>query len=192
MLGWLNGVGEPTLTHARVAIDTACWYNKSTGVGEGCGRNMTCNYWSWAVAPPSMLSWALGIVPYKDSYISSNKPDSRGPGACVGNSCLFKNATEPYPWVHALASALSAGPNQIGDKINASDIELIVKTCREDGLLLKPDRPATPIDSYWSVRAFGAAAAGPKGELWTTETTIDGLTWMYGTFRHFPAQFPPF
>ena len=115
----------------------------------------------------------------QDSYISSNKPDSRGPGACVGDSCLFRNATEPYPWVQSLASSLSAGPNQLGDKINASDTALIMRTCRKDGLLLKPDRPATPIDSYWSVRAFGADVSGPKGELWTTETTIDGLTWMY-------------
>ena len=58
---------------------------------------------------------------------------------------------------------------------------------RVDGTLLKPDRPATPLDSYWSVRAFGASAQapqgelGPRGELWTTETTLGGgsYTWHY-------------
>ena len=83
-------------------------------------------------------------------------------------------------------SALSAGPLAPGDKIRGSNTSLILSTCRADGVLLKPDRPATPIDSYWSVRAFGAAepeTKGPRGELWSTEVTISGLTWqlVFGT-----------
>ena len=83
-------------------------------------------------------------------------------------------------------SALSGGPLAPGDKIGGSNTSLILSTCRADGVLLKPDRPATPIDSYWSVRAFGVAepeTKGPRGELWSTEVTISGLTWqlVFGT-----------
>lgn len=67
----------------------------------------------------------------------------------------------------------------IGDRVNGSNRSIIMQTCREDGVLLKPDRPATPLDSYWAVRAFGPLAHGPKGEVWTTETQISGFKWMY-------------
>ena len=63
LIGWLNGVKSPALTHARVSNDYACWYNASTGVGAGCGRGMNGNYWNFNSGPPSMLSWALGIIP---------------------------------------------------------------------------------------------------------------------------------
>lgn len=69
---------------------------------------------------------------------------------------------------------------------------LIMMSCMEDGTLLKPDRPATPPDSYWQVRAFGDSlpkVKGPRGELWTTETTISNqYTWMYafGTMLYEP------
>ena len=35
----------------------------------------------------------------------------------------------------------------------------------EDGLLLKPTRPAMSLDSTFTQRAFGEG--GPKGQLWT-------------------------
>lgn len=180
MLGWMNGLTSPAITHARVANDYACWYNASTGVGDGCSRGMNTNYWSFNSGPPALLSWALGMFPYKDSFFSSDA--RKGPHSCIAGSCLFANWTEPYPYVHALAAALSAGPVAPADLINASNRSLIMMTCREDGLLLKPDRPATSIDSYWMVRAFGNSVPrvnGPRGELWTTETTISGITWMY-------------
>lgn len=176
LMGWLNGVTNKALTHTRVASDYACWFNASTDVGNGCRRGMNGNYWSFNVGPPSLLSWALGMYPYKDTFLTSNRPNSRGPTACIGNNCLLANATEPYPWVHAVAASLSAGPIAPGDLIGSSNVSLILQTCRQDGTLLKPDRPATPLDAYWTVRAFGASASGPKGELWTTESTIPAET----------------
>ena len=38
----------------------------------------------------------------------------------------------------------------------------------EDGLLLKPTRPAMSLDSTFTQRAFGQG--GPKGQLWTGYT----------------------
>ena len=97
--------------------------------------------------------------------------------------CCVSYRSEPYPWVHAVASVLSAGPTAPGDQIGTANVSLVMRTCTDDGTLLKPDRPATPLDSYWRVRAFGASVSGPQGEVWTTETTIlggdSGHTWTY-------------
>ena len=43
-----------------------------------------------------------------------------------------------------------------------------------DGTLLKPSWPATPIDAYFSFRAFGRAQDGPDGEVYATYTTLEG------------------
>ena len=165
MLGWFHGLKLPGLTHARVSDDYACWTNASTGVGAGCSRKMNGNYWDFAVGPPTMLSWALGVLHYTDSWFSNSTV--KGSDACI--SCLYSNWLEPYPWVHAAASALShAGPIAPGDKVGGSNVSLILATCRSDGVLLKPDRPATPIDSYWAVRAFG-----PTLPAWTEGRALD-------------------
>lgn len=189
MLGWIHSVQLKGVTHARVSADYACWYNKSTGIGEGCLRGMNGNYWDFNTGPPSMLSWALGILPYKDSFFSNGTV--RGSSGCT--ACLYTNWSEPYPWVHAAVSALSAGPQAPGDRIGAANTSLVMRSCSADGILMKPDRPATPIDSYWSVRAFGAAATGPRGELWSTETVIPGSNtapWLYafGTMLASPYE----
>lgn len=114
-----------------------------------------------------MLAYALGMLPFKDSFFSSDKI----PGSSNCMTCLYSNWTEPYPWVHALVAALSAGPVSPGDGVGGIDKDLVMSTCRADGLLLKPDRPATPLDSYWLARAFGGAV-GPTGEVWSTESLL--------------------
>ena len=116
----------------------------------------------------------------------------KGSSGCI--ACLYTNWSEPYPWVHAVASVLSAGPTAPGDKIGSTNVSLVSRTCTEDGTLLKPDRPATPLDSYWSVRAFGPSVPGPRGEVWTTETRIDGgaadgHSWLYAFGTMLAAQY---
>ena len=41
----------------------------------------------------------------------------------------------------------------------------------EDGLLLKPTRPAMSLDSTFTQRAFGEG--GPKGQLWAGYTAYE-------------------
>ena len=74
MLGWLHSVQLDGVTHARVSDDYACWYNESTGVGEGCSRGMNDNYWDFNIGPPSMLSWALGILPCVLAFTNCSTP----------------------------------------------------------------------------------------------------------------------
>ena len=45
--------------------------------------------------------------------------------------------------VEALLSALSAGPVGIGDPLGEADPAIVRRTCRADGVLVKPDAPIT-------------------------------------------------
>ena len=109
MLGWLHGVTLPGLTHARVgSADYACWRDVETGVGLGCSHSTTAgddlvNYWNFAVAPPSMLSWALGMLPDKDTWFTNTS--MRGSSGCMDPGCLFSGWCNPK----ALSSRFTHG-----------------------------------------------------------------------------------
>lgn len=83
----------------------------------------------------SMLAWAVGLYPWKDTFLSS--PGER------------RVRDEKRPEEEALVSILSAGMVGPGDKIGYINQSLLLRTCRKDGLLLKPDRPAMPIDKMF-------------------------------------------
>ncbi len=82
----------------------------------------------------NLLAWAIGIWPFKDNFRSA----------------------EPYAEAEALISNLSAGMVGASDAVGSSDATLLARTCRADGLLLKPDKPATPLDAMFlpHVRPF--------------------------------------
>ena len=82
--------------------------------------------WVWFLHV-NALARALGLNAFKDVFISDR-------------------AAEPYAEVEALLAALSAGPVGIGDAIGRADRELVMRTCRADGLLVKPDAPLAAID----------------------------------------------
>ncbi len=79
----------------------------------------------------SLLAWAVGVLPFKDTFRSA----------------------EPYGEQEALISILSAGMVGPSDKIGRAAVEILGRTCRSDGLLLKPDRPAAPIDRMFQPHA---------------------------------------
>ncbi len=80
----------------------------------------------------SMFASAVGLWPFKDNFQSA-------PGQRTVRS-------EKWPLEEALISVLSAGLVGPSDRIGHADPALLMRTCRKDGVLLKPDRPATPID----------------------------------------------
>lgn len=82
--------------------------------------------WVWFLHV-NALARALGLNAFKDVFLSDR-------------------AAEPYAEVEALLAALSAGPVGIGDAIGAADRDLVLRTCREDGVLVKPDAPLAAID----------------------------------------------
>lgn len=81
--------------------------------------------WAWFLHT-NVMARALGLWPYKDVFHSA-------PGSATRE-------------VEALLSALSAGPVGIGDRIGEADPELIRRTCRADGVLVRPDVPIAAID----------------------------------------------
>ena len=82
-----------------------------------------------------LFAWSVGLWPFKDNFQTT-----------AGQRPTYNIIPEANPMEEALVAALSGGPVGPSDRIAASDPELILRTCRKDGLLLKPDRPATPLD----------------------------------------------
>ena len=83
----------------------------------------------------SLYLWAFGIWPTKNAAFSMHKERQSGK----------KESRVPYPF-DLLVSSLLSGAIALGDKAGAQNAELILQTCREDGLLLKPDRPLLPVE----------------------------------------------
>lgn len=82
--------------------------------------------WVWFLHV-NAFARALGLNAFKDVFLSDRE-------------------AEPYAEVEALLAALSAGPVGIGDAIGRADRDLVMRTCRADGLLVKPDAPLAAID----------------------------------------------
>ena len=66
----------------------------------------------------------------------------------------------------------------LGDLLRAEDAQLILRSCRADGLLLQPDRPATPIDANILARV-APGARGPGGVVLSTYSDLSGQRWTY-------------
>jgi hypothetical protein len=162
----LNTVSLPAVTHARGANDYVV-------------RAMND---SWRIGAASGLFWSVGLYTTKDTFFSSNNETTPHGG--------LQGYYEHHPELHALVSALSAGPVSPSDAPGAANVSLIMKTCRADGELLKPDAPAMPMDHFWIGHAFcksGPAlelspscqdALPPRSEVWATATRIgSALVW---------------
>jgi hypothetical protein len=116
----------------------------------------------------SMLAWAVGVYPWKDNFLSSR-----------GERTL---RNERRPEEEALISILSAGMVGPGDKIGFINKELLLRTCRADGMLLKPDMPAMPIDKMFV----------ENKTLYTTITEVKtsmGTYYYVAGFNIFPSQY---
>jgi hypothetical protein len=109
----------------------------------------------------AMLAWAVGLLPFKDTF----------------------RTTEAHPQAEALISSLSAGLVGPGDALGTADAALLHRTCRADGLLLKPDRPAFPLDAMFL----------PHERPYTTVTWSErpGLgRWLYLAAFHLASEHP--
>jgi len=125
----------------------------------------------WRIGVTSILLWSLGLFPDKDTFYSTTTEVTMNPQA------PFYNYTELYPHTHAIVSSLSAGPITPSDAVDGSNATLIMMICREDGMLLKPDRPAMNIEATFLSRAF--SLPGPQSEVWNTFTIINDNIWYY-------------
>jgi hypothetical protein len=125
----------------------------------------SASLWCWFLYG-NALARSLGLVTFKDVFLS------RRDGTGVDG--------DPHAEVEALLSAMSAGPVAIGDRVGRSDRELILRTCREDGVLVRPDAPLAALS-----RCFRAHAhVHPEVLLAETFSRHPAGTWQYLVALH--------
>ncbi|CAN5882147.1 hypothetical protein BH23ACT2_BH23ACT2_26330 [soil metagenome] len=117
--------------------------------------------WVW-FCTTNALARSLGLMPFKDVFRAD--PEVAGDNG------------EP----EALLSALSTGPVGLGDRVGRFDPALAQRTCRADGLLIKPHVPIAATD------ASMVAAAGFTRRLLAAECYSDHPAgrWSYVLALH--------
>ncbi|CAF3564069.1 unnamed protein product [Rotaria socialis] len=144
----LQALQIPRVTHARASDDYATHL-----------ENQKKSQWNIGIS--SMLADAVGLAPFKDVLWST----SVQPGSPYGSS-----SKEILPDREILIATLSTGPVGPGDGIDYVNIESIMKCCRQDGLILKPDRPITTINTL--IADWASNNGVVQGELYSTQTMI--------------------
>jgi hypothetical protein len=86
------------------------------------------------------LARALGLHPFKDVFMTARDGDGLD--------------GDPHAEAEAMLSALSAGPVGIGDRIGRTDTAIVRRTCRADGLLVKPDLPIAALERCFLADAW--------------------------------------
>ena len=119
----LASLDMPAVTNFRVSFDFC--YGKSYKIGES-----------------SLLVWALGGAPSKDTLWSTDNNRTAIPG------CPWTpDHEEPVAELHVVLALMSKGPVGISDAIGYTNSTLLRRIIRQDGTLLKPLKPITAVDS---------------------------------------------
>ena len=117
---------------------------------------------SWDIGLSSLLPWAVGQAPSKDTLWTSDNGGFEVPG------CDWTADHErPAAPLHVLLALLSTGPVGISDALHQTNATLALRMIRADGVLLKPARPITSVD------ATLAADGAPPGQLMQTHSPSD-------------------
>ncbi len=117
--------------------------------------------WAW-FCTTNALARSLGLMPFKDVFRAD--PEVAGSNG------------EP----EALLSALSTGPVGLGDRVGRFDPTLALRTCRADGVLVKPHTPVAAVDE--SLLAGPAFHPVPLLAECTSEQPAG--TWTYVVAMH--------
>lgn len=88
--------------------------------------------------------------------------------------------TEPNPDLQAAVSVIMAAGVGFSDDVDNVDVDVISRTCREDGRILTVDLPARAAPVQILEMAFGGDhevtdPVSGVGEIWQTRVTLDGL-----------------
>ena len=124
----------------------------------------------WRIAESSMWVAAVGIAPSKDSYWSMQTSQY------TPHYDKFLNSSEQRGRLESAVASMSNGPVQISDRIGFSNRTLIMRCCNDAGAILRPDTSASPLDAYFTYRAFASPAPNFLNEiaLHGTHSSIDG------------------
>ena len=165
----MNGVTVPAAYAVRSSPDYV-W-----GVGGAAIQLPTVQ---WAIGPDAAFHWlGLGLLPYKDTFISNSSSTQKSGRSWTNNESFwppFAGYHETNAATHALMSLLSMAHVTFADAVGETNGTLIMQLIREDGMLLKADRPVTAIDAQFQAMMFGGwpgKSQGPagKGSLYTAQ-----------------------
>jgi hypothetical protein len=154
-----------TLTLSRVtSIRTSGDYKYLIGPGS---------LWAWFLYT-NALARALGLRPFKDVFLS--RRDGVGP-----------RDGDPHAEAEALLAALSTGPVGIGDRVGRTDRDLVLRTCRADGVLVQPDVPIAALERCYRAHAVLA----PEPLVGEAHTVHPAGRWVYLASLHAWRQKEP-
>ena len=180
---WLDAMGTAAADLGLTIQYCMClprFLLKSTQVAAVTNARASVDYGpgnaQWRIGFSSTLIWALGLQPSKDVRWSA--VDQPG--------CPYHACREPNVVLQVLVAALSGGPVSSGDKMGLANATLLMASARAgDGLLLKPDRPATLMDTVYTAALAAAppgAATLPLQELthtWSAHGPARAYRWHY-------------
>ncbi|MBA2607633.1 MAG: hypothetical protein H0U92_01680 [Actinobacteria bacterium] len=117
--------------------------------------------WAWFLYVNAFAD-ALGLRPYKDVFHADPTDDNA------------------HSDVESLLSALSTGPVGIGDRLGRTDPAIVRRTCRADGMLVKPDTPIAAVDRSflrWATRhntlMVATSVTAHKAGKWVYAVTLN-------------------
>mmetsp|Transcript_10641 Transcript_10641/g.15869 ORF Transcript_10641/g.15869 Transcript_10641/m.15869 type:complete len:561 (+) Transcript_10641:185-1867(+) len=148
----MNSLIMPSVTNFRVSSDF-------------------CYGMSWDIGISSLLVWAMGASPSKDTLWTSTNDKFSVPG------CDWTpDHEEPAVSLHVILALMSSGPMGISDLNGKTNTTLLKHAITEDGHLLKPLKPITSIDSMMRSEKYR-----PKGYIMGTYST--GPSWYFVSFK---------
>jgi hypothetical protein len=144
---FLQALKLPAVTNARTGGDYWARAPKEFFITDITQSNILCR--------------AIGIWPSYDVFYSKTT-------SIFTRQFMYR---EKHPEFMALTSVLGGGMVCPGDRAKHVDKDLLMQTCDDEGVLLKPDRPLTPNDIMFKPHA--------KPYIMDTASTISGRTWRY-------------
>ena len=116
----------------------------------------------WMISKQSILAHATGVLPFKDTFNTNRAVEAGGADA----SAEINNDLQ------TLVATLSASIVAPGDGLNYLNMTALMQCCRSDGVVLKADRPAVPLESQWTT-------ASPGGEVGFTSATVGNRAFCF-------------
>ena len=142
------------------------------------GGSDFCYGHSWDVGVSSLIVWAAGAFPSKDTLWTSDNGKFPVPGCPWSPD--HESVAAP---LHVVIALMTTGPVGISDMIGGTNVSLIKRTITEDGTLLKPAKPLSSVDAALAAgRGTSAdlalpestATAAPNGQVYSTFTAAEG------------------
>jgi hypothetical protein len=101
---------------------------------------------SYDMGVSSMLMWALGAAPSKDTlWTTPNSEFAVEKKGCDSTGCPADHSAAGCE-LHTMLALMTTGPVGFSDFKGQTNKTLLMRTCSSDGTLLKPSKPVTTVD----------------------------------------------